>query len=144
MRVARKPAALGQFTAEILQLLLAQPAFEEGARVDARRSMPLKIDLVARVVVPAATDEMVHRHFHERCRGGEGGDVAADALVFAIGPHHHRHRIPTDDALDPPLELAVARERRLLVCRNRVDVGRGRGERDRHTQPVGLLLDGMQ
>ena len=144
MRVARKPAPLGQFTAEILQLLLAEPAFEERTGVDARRGMPLEIDLVARVVVAAATDEMVHRHFHERRRGGEGGDVAADALVFAISPHHHRHRIPADDALDPPLEFAVARERRLLVGRNRVDVGRGRGERDRHTQPVGLLLDGMQ
>ena len=66
VRVAGKPAAVGQFPAEILEMLLGEPTLEEGAGIDARRRMPLKVDLVAGEVLAATANEMVHRHFHER------------------------------------------------------------------------------
>ena len=46
--------------------------------------------------------------------------------------------------LDPALDLPVAGEGGLPVDRDGVDVGGGGGERDRHPEPVGLLLDGVQ
>ena len=144
VRIARQAAALGEFAAEVLQLLFGDPPLEKCPRVDARRGVALKVDLVARVVVAAAADEVIHRHLDERGRRGERGDVTADALVFAIGANHHRHRVPADDALDPSLNLAIAREGRLLVDRNRVDVRRGRRERNRHAKPIRLLLDRLQ
>ena len=66
MRVAREATPLGQFAAEVLQLLFGDPALEERAGIDARRGVPLEVDLVARVVVAAAADEVVHRHLDER------------------------------------------------------------------------------
>ena len=70
--------------------------------------------------------------------------MPTDALVLAIGADDHRHRVPADHALDPALDLPVAGEERLLVGRDRVDVGGGGRERNRHPEPIGLLLDGMQ
>ena len=144
VRVAREPAAVGELAAEILQLFLGDPPLDERPGVDAGGGMPLKIDLIAGEIVAAAADEVVHRHLDERRRRGEGGDVPTDALVLAIGADDHRHRVPADHALDPALDLPVAGEERLLVGRDRVDVGGGGGERNRHPEPIGLLLDGMQ
>ena len=53
--------------------------------------------------------------------------MAADARALLVRPHHHGHGVPADDALDAPLDLAVAGIGGLLVGGNRVDVGRGGG-----------------
>ena len=47
----------------------------------------------------------------------------------AVGADDHRHRVPADEALDPPLDLLAARERRLIFGADRVDVGGDGGER---------------
>ena len=106
--------------------------------------MALKINLITGEIVSPTTDEMAHSNFNERGRGCIRGDVAADAFVFPVGTHHHRHRIPANDALDASLDLAVSGKRRLSVGRNRVDVRSGRRERNRHAEPVGFLLDHVQ
>ena len=57
-------------------------------------------------------------------RGGVSGDVAAQPAVLAVGVDDHGHGIPADEALDLPLHLPIARERRLLVEGDGVDVRR--------------------
>ena len=49
--------------------------------------------------------------------------------VVLVGPHDHGHGVPADQALDAPLDLAVAGKGRLLVGRDGVDVGRVGRER---------------
>ena len=61
-------------------------------------------------------------NFEQCCRRRVGGDVPTDPLQLAIRPHHHRHRVPADDALDPAFDLSVAGKLRLVVDRDRVDV----------------------
>ena len=51
VRIGRKSAALGELLAEVVQLLDRQPAFEERARVDAGRGVPLEVDQVAVAVL---------------------------------------------------------------------------------------------
>jgi len=48
--------------------------------------------------------------------------VTAETAVFAVGVHDHRHRVPPDVTLDADFRLPIARKRRLLFNRNRVDV----------------------
>ncbi len=47
MRIRRQAAAFREFLPEILQLRVAQTAFEKRPRIDARGGMALKINLVA-------------------------------------------------------------------------------------------------
>jgi hypothetical protein len=72
-------------------------------------------------------------------KGGEAGDVPADATVFAIRVHHHRQRVPADDRADLPLQRMVARRALLEVRRNGVEVGGGRVERQEGAGPARLL-----
>ena len=69
---------------------------------------------VAAVVLVGGAEEVVEADVVERRRRGEARDVAAQLELALVGVHHHRHGVPADDALDPPLELGVARAR--LLC----------------------------
>ena len=89
-------------------------------------------------------EEVVEGDFVERGRRGIGRDVAADARAFLVRPHHHRHRVPADDALDLPLQFAVAGVRGLLIGRDGVDVGRGGAGDEGHAAAKGLLLEPFQ
>ena len=57
-----------------------EPAFDEGPGIDARGGVALEEDLVARGAVGLAPEEVVEPDLVQRGRGGEGGQVAADAL----------------------------------------------------------------
>ena len=115
---------------KLIEVLLGEPAFEKRAGVHAGRRVALEINLVAvEAALAAAAEEVVERHFVQRGRRGERRDVPADAGEVAVGARDHRHRVPADEALDPPLQLALAGIARLLVARNRVDVRRGGRER---------------
>jgi len=56
---------------------------------------------------------------------------------------HHRHRIPAGQALEAPLDLAIARIGYFLFDWNGVDVGRIQLERDFHTRRPGVLNQGF-
>ncbi len=43
---------LAQLMAEVFEMLLVQPAFEKRARVDARRSVALEVNQIARLDLP--------------------------------------------------------------------------------------------
>ena len=128
MRIRRQPAAGAQLAAEVLEVRLVDPAFEVGARVDARRGVPWK-KMMSASGLSCAAEEMIEADFVQRRRRRVRRDVAADALFRLVRAHDHRHRIPADQALDAALDIGVAGHRRLLVGRNRVDVRRVGGER---------------
>ena len=67
--------------------------------------------------------------------------MAADAGVVLVLPMHHRHGVPADQALDTPLEVAVAGIGHLVVLGNGVQVGRDQLARDRN---AGLARSGAQ
>ena len=108
MRIRRQPAAGGQLAAEVLQLLLVEPAQQERPGVNPRRGVALKKDLVGRLPALLAVEEVVEGHLVECGGRGVGGNVAADARAFLVRPDHHRHGVPADDALDRAFDFAVA------------------------------------
>ena len=113
---------MGQLLAEPVQLVLAQPALEERAGVDARGRVPLEEHLVAGLAVVLAAEEVVEADLVQAGRRGVGGDVPAHAEAGPVGPGHHDGRVPPDVGADPPFHVLVAREPRLALRRDRVDV----------------------
>ncbi len=103
--------------------------------------MPLEIYQVRPLGVVRPLEEVIETDLVERGRGGEGGDVAADGRVFLVGVDDHRHRVPADQALDAPFQLAVAGEQRLSREGDGVDVGRVGGERDFDAAANGLVFE---
>src|SRR5437762_1867362 len=97
MRIGRQTAAVRQFLAEILQLLLLKAALQKSAGVISRRGVPLKINQIRWTIAVATLKKMVVGHLVKRGAGGETGDVAANAVKTAVGIHHHGHGIPTNE-----------------------------------------------
>src|SRR5690606_2578179 len=116
--------------AEVVQLLLADAALEERARVDAGRAVALDVQQVAGVVLGRRPPEMVEADVVQGGAGAEGGDVAAELAGLAVGGHHHGHRVPADDRADPPFHRRVAGALGLLAGRDGVDVLGGGRERE--------------
>ena len=138
MRIRREAAAGFQLAAEVLEMRLVDPPFEVRARVDAGRRVALEEDHV-RVAGVVAAEEMIEADFVERRGRGKRRDVAADAFRRLVRAHDHRRGVPADEALDAALDVGAARHERLLVGRNRVDVGSVRGERQLDAVLPGVL-----
>ncbi|MDZ7653192.1 MAG: hypothetical protein U5L03_11920 [Burkholderiaceae bacterium] len=128
MRVGREALAV-DLLAEVVQLLLADAALEEGARIDARRRVALDVEQVAAVVLAARVEEVVEADVVEGRRRGEARDVTAERGILAVGLDHHRHRVPAHEGAEPLLDLDVAGRALFLVGRDRVDVRRAGGKR---------------
>ena len=58
--------------------------------------------------------------------------MAADAVGGLVGLDHHHRRVPAHEGADPPLDELVAREPRLGLAGDRVDVRRRHRRRERH------------
>ena len=132
MRIGRQAAALFQLAAEVLELLGREPALEKRTRIDARGGVTLEVDDVAVERIALALEEVVEADLIERGGRRKGGNVSADAVFGLVGLDHHRQRVPSHQALDPPLDFAAAWERRLLGWWDGVDVGRVGRERQLH------------
>ena len=126
--------------AEILDLLFAQPAFQKRAGINAGRSVTLEVNEIAGLIAVAGVEEMIEADFEQRGQRRIGRDVAADAGIFLVLPMHHGHRVPADQALDAPLQLAIAGIRNFLLHRNGVDVGRVQLDRDFDARLAGPLI----
>jgi hypothetical protein len=123
VRVGGQPATgVADLLAEAVELLLGQPALEEGTRVDAGGGVALEVDLVAAARVVLAAEEVVEAHLVQRGGGGVGGDVPADGDTGPLGAVHHDRGVPADVRPDPPLDVLVAGEPRLPLRRDGVDV----------------------
>ncbi len=124
VRVRRQPAAaVRELLPEPVELALRQPPLEERPRVDAGRGVPLEEDLVARLAVVLAAEEVVEPDLVERGGRRVGRDVPAHAgAARAVGARHHDRGVPPDVGADAPLDVLVAGEPRLPLRRDRVDV----------------------
>src|SRR5690348_5323918 len=69
VRVRRQALAAHDLAAEVIELRLAEPALEERARVHAGRGVALIEDLVARLAVVLAAEEVVEPDLVEARRG---------------------------------------------------------------------------
>ena len=137
MGVGRQALA-ADFLAEIDKLLLRQPPFDEGARVDARRAVALDVNQVAAVSLGVGVPEMHEAGVVEGGGRLEACDVAAELGGFLVGLDHDRGGVPADIAPDRHFDLAVAGMRRLGFRRDGVDVGRvGRERQARALAPGG-------
>ena len=90
--------------------------------------MALDEDVVAAARVVLAAEEVVEPDLVEGGRGGVGRDVPADADPGPLRPVHRHRRVPPDPAPVGALGLLVAREPRLPVGGDGVDVV-GAGQR---------------
>ena len=141
VRIRREPMVrAAAFAAKMLEILFGQAPFDERPRVHAGRGMSLEINEVAGVRLVPRVKEMIQADFVKRRGRSKRRNVAADAGIFRVGPRDHGHRVPANDALDPPLDFDVAGIARLLVGRNRVDVRSIRGEGERDAPEVGPFL----
>ena len=130
MRIrGQRPAMADHVATKQIHLVGFNATFEERARVDAGTRMALMEDQVARMIGARRAPEMIEADVVQRRRRGEAGDVSAQRPGLAIRAHHHRHRVPADDAADAPFHVRVAGALGLQLRRNRVDVLRGRRER---------------
>ena len=122
VRVGRQAAAgVRELLPEAVQLLLGEPALEEGAGVDAGRGVALEEDLVAGLAVVLAAEEVVEADLVQAGRRGVGGDVAADAEARAVGAADHDRRVPPDVGADAALDVLIAGEPGLALGRDGVD-----------------------
>ena len=144
MRVGRQAAAGRQLAPEVGELRFAQAALQERPRVHAGGGMPLEIDLIAALRAVRTAQELVLRHLDQRGGRREGADVSADALVALVGPHHHGHGVPADDALVAPLDRAITGVGRLTLRRDGVDVGSVGGKREVRVDRLRVAVQGAQ
>ena len=107
VRVGREALA-SHLLAEVEHLLLAQPPFQERARVEAGRGMSLEENEVAAVPLGGAVPEMHEADIVERRRRLEARDVPAELAAFLVGAQHGRQRVPADQGADAVLNGAVA------------------------------------
>jgi hypothetical protein len=132
MGVAGQPLGTGRRRADllpvVLQVLLVQPPFEEGARIDAGRAVRLEEHQVAPVLARsqplAAMEEMVEAGLEQIGRAGIAGNVAAQFAIGLVGAHHHGQRVPAHDGGQPLFQGEIAREQRLRFGRHAVQIGR--------------------
>ncbi len=140
MRI-RRQALAARLAPVVVEVLLVEPALEEGARIDARRRMRLEVDEVA---VLAAAEEVVEAHLEEVRGRRVARDVAAQLAARAIGAHHHRERVPAHQGRDARLDVQVALVRRLLGEPDGVHVRRGEHLRQRHAARARVLQQAAQ
>jgi hypothetical protein len=122
----RRESALADLLPEAVHLRLADPPFEERARVDARRAVALDVEQVAHEVVGGRVEEVVEADVVECRRAREARDVTAELGALAVGLHDQRERVPADDRADPVLEAGLARRHLLVVDVDGVEIGGGR------------------
>ena len=138
MRIGRKPAP-AHLGAEVQQLLLGNPAFHEGPRVDAGDHMALEEHQVAPVNLRLRAPEVVEAHVIHHRRRGVGGDVPAVFAGFLVASHDGCHGVPAVDGADAPFHLQIAGELVLVVHGDRVLIGRRSREWQVGAGRAGLL-----
>jgi hypothetical protein len=135
----RRQAVAGHLAAEVVELLLREAPLQERPGVDAGGGVALEVHVVAGQAVVLAAEEVVEADLVQRGGGGEGGEVAADAVGVLVGLHDHHGRVPADEGADAAFEVLVAGEERLLLRRDGVHVRGGHGGRDADLQLASAL-----
>src|SRR6185437_4289581 len=114
--------------AKVRELLFAETALDEGARVKARRAMALEIDQVAAMGLVGGMPEMHEAGVIEGRGRLEARNMAAEFGGFLVRFDHDRGGVPAHIAANLLLDLAIARMGRLGLGGNGVDVSGVGGE----------------
>ena len=122
MRIGRQAVAV-DLLAEVMELLLADPPFEESAGIDTGRAVTLEEHQIPAMILGTRVQEVVVGDIDQGRRGGEAGDVPAQLGREPIGLDHHRHRIPAHQRADAPLQRQIARKGLLGLDRDGVQIG---------------------
>src|SRR6266508_3905385 len=144
VRIRGEPFAGFGLAPEVIELALLQPAFEERARVDAGRCVPLIEDLIAVAAVVLAAEEVIEADLVEGGRRRVRREMAADALVVMVRADDHGDRVPADELPDAVLHLLVAGKVGLLLGGDRVDVSRLRERGEAHLEHARALEELVQ
>src|SRR5687768_9894930 len=104
----RRQTLAAQFHAEVVELALFEAVLEERARVDAGRGVPLEEDLITRLTVGLASEEVIEPDLDQAGRRRIGGKVTANALRTHVGPCDHHCRVPTDESAEAAFGVLVA------------------------------------
>src|SRR5690606_24129143 len=119
----------GEATAHLLseqvEVLLVEPALQEGPGVEAGGGVTLEVDVVAATGCAASPEEVVEADLVEGGGRGEGREMAPDPLDVVVGLGDHHRGVPSDVPADAALDVAVTRELGLVLQGDGVDV-RGR------------------
>ncbi len=128
MRIGRQSAP-AHFTAEAVQLVLAEPTLEVCTCVYAGGRVPLEKHHIAEVLRARGAPEMIETDFVKRRRRRVARDMSAEFGADTIRLNHHCHGVPAQVSLQSPLECAIPRVFRLPGCRDRIQVSRIRAVR---------------
>ena len=138
VRIRRQPVAI-DFLAEFIQLLFADAAFHEGARIHAGRRVALEVHQVAAVRIRLAVEEVVEAHVIQGGSRSEAGDVAAQLGRFLIRVQHDGHRVPAHQCTDTMFHIEIAGRALFFIQRNRVDIGCGGADGQIVTRQAGMI-----
>ena len=111
-----------ELLAETIELVFAHASFEEGACIDSGGGVTLEIDLVATARVIAATEEVVETDFVQRGARCVGGNVSTHTNTGPLCAVNHDRGVPTNVSANTTFNKFIAREPRLGLRRNGVDV----------------------
>ena len=108
----------------MIKIVIIQPAIKISPRVNARRCMPLNVDMVARLPILLTAPKMVETDVIQSGRTGEGTQMASYSIGPGICVSHHCYGIPPNERTKPPLDVFIARKPRLVIWCDCVDIGR--------------------
>ena len=139
MRVGTQALTGHGLAPEVIELVDGEATLKKRPCVDARRGVTLVEDLIATTRLVLAPEEVVEAHLVQGRGRRIRRKMAADAGGPAVRPEDHRHGIPADQPADPALHRLVAREGRLLLRADRVDVAGLCQRRQSHLELAGAL-----
>src|SRR5690606_19629450 len=117
------------FLAEVVHLVFADAAFEEGAGVDAGGGVALEEDQVATVLLGRSLEEVVEADVVQGGTGGEARNVAAQVRILQVGTHDHGQGVPTHHRANAAFHEQVAGHACFVGDRDGIAVWRGDGIR---------------
>ena len=140
VRIATEAASVASdFTAEVVEIVFAEAAFEKRSGVYAGSSVTLKVHMIAGHAVVFAAEKMVEANLVEAGAAGKRREVTTHALSEGVGAHDHHRCVPADVGAYPLFEVAVSGEPGLALARDGVHIRRAHGGREAHLAGLSVL-----
>src|SRR5258708_12203645 len=102
MRIRRQSRRLAQLVTKIFHLCLAEPSLKKCSGVYARRSVPLKVNEIARLIAIGGVKKVIEAYLEQRRQRRVSRTLAADPPAFLILAMHHAHSVPAAQSLEAP------------------------------------------
>src|SRR5271156_2532204 len=86
VRIRRKPRLAPQLMAKMQQPLIVEPPQQVGPRINTRRSVPLEINEIARLIAIRSVEKVIESHFKQRGQRRVSGKMSADPRILLVLP----------------------------------------------------------